>query len=168
VRRWRLPESVRGGGPPAGGCGGRSSLTSTRGGGGSLIRSSCDGSQVGGGGSPIQRANNSGALVRASGGVPGAPRRRPFQGRRASGAPRRASSDGDTRGVRFERRHGRRAVRAVMIARDILRSGTVLVARVTTYIRACVIDDVLRQLPPPIRVFFSIIVFYAYHIYYLR
>jgi hypothetical protein len=40
-----------------------------------------------------------------------------------------------------ERRHGRREMRATMIARDILRSGTV---------------------------FFSIIVFYAYHMYYLR
>jgi hypothetical protein len=40
-----------------------------------------------------------------------------------------------------ERRHGRREIRAAMIARVILRSGTV---------------------------FFSIIVFYAYHMYYLR
>ena len=40
-----------------------------------------------------------------------------------------------------ERRHGRREVRAAMIACDILRSGAV---------------------------FFSIIVFYAYHMYYLR
>jgi hypothetical protein len=40
-----------------------------------------------------------------------------------------------------ERRHGRPEMRAAMIARDILRSGTV---------------------------FFSIIVFYAYHMYYLR
>jgi hypothetical protein len=39
-----------------------------------------------------------------------------------------------------ERRHGRREIRAAMIARDILRSGAV---------------------------FFSIIVFYAYHMYYL-
>jgi hypothetical protein len=44
-------------------------MTSTRGGGGSLIRSSGSGSQVGGGGSPIQRAKDSGALVWASGGV---------------------------------------------------------------------------------------------------
>jgi hypothetical protein len=55
-----------------------------------------------------------------------------------------------------------------MIARDILRSGAVWAARVTTYICACVIDDVLRSLTPSIRVFLSIIVFYAYHIYYLR
>jgi hypothetical protein len=75
--------------------GGRNSITSTRGGGGSSIRSSGGGSQVGGGGSPIQRASDSGALVRASGGVPEAPRRRHFQGRRASDARRRASSDGD-------------------------------------------------------------------------
>jgi hypothetical protein len=40
-----------------------------------------------------------------------------------------------------ERRHGRREMRAAMITRDILRSGAV---------------------------FFSIIVFYAYHMYYLR
>ena len=40
-----------------------------------------------------------------------------------------------------ERRHGRRDMRTAMIARDILRSGAV---------------------------FFSIIVFYAYHMYYLR
>jgi hypothetical protein len=40
-----------------------------------------------------------------------------------------------------ERRHGRREMRAAMVARDILRSGTV---------------------------FFSIIVFYDYHMYYLR
>jgi hypothetical protein len=36
-----------------------------------------------------------GALVRASGGVPEAPRRRHFQGRQASDARRRASSDDD-------------------------------------------------------------------------
>jgi hypothetical protein len=60
-----------------------------------------------------------------------------------------------------ERRHGRREMRAAMIARDILQSGAVWAARVTTYICACVIDDVLRPLPPSIRVFFSIIMFYA-------
>jgi hypothetical protein len=67
-----------------------------------------------------------------------------------------------------KRRHGRREMRATMIARDILRSGAVWAAQVTTYICACVIDDVLRPLPPSIRVFFSIIVFYAYHMYYSR
>jgi hypothetical protein len=77
-------------------------MTSTRGGGGSSIRSS-------GGGSPIQRASDSGALMQASGGVPEAPRRRHFQGRRASGARRRASSDGDAWGVRFERAVSRTA-----------------------------------------------------------
>jgi hypothetical protein len=55
-----------------------------------------------------------------------------------------------------------------MIARDILRSSAVWAARVTTYICACVIDDFLRPLLYLIRVFFSIIVFYAYHMYYLR
>jgi hypothetical protein len=63
-----------------------------------------------------------------------------------------------------ERRHGRREIRAAMIARDILWSGLVWADRVTSYICACVIDDVLRPLPHPIRVFFSIIVFYAYRI----
>jgi hypothetical protein len=67
-----------------------------------------------------------------------------------------------------ERHHGRREMHAVMIARDILRSGAVWATRVTTYICACIIDDVLRTLPSSIRVFFSIIVFYAYHMYYLR
>jgi hypothetical protein len=76
--------------------------------------------------------------------------------------PSSASSDGGTRGVRFEWCHGRCEVRAAMIAHDILRSGAVRVARMTTYICAYVVDDVLRRLPPPIRVFFSIIVFYAY------
>jgi hypothetical protein len=74
-----------GGGSQAGG---RNSITSTRGGGSSSIRNS-------GGGSPIQRASDSGTLVRASGGVPEAPRRRHFQGRRASDTCRCASNDGD-------------------------------------------------------------------------
>jgi hypothetical protein len=161
VRRRRLPDTVRGGGPPAGSCGGHGSLASMRGGGGSSIQSSGGGSQVVGGGSPIQRASDSGALVRASGGVPGPPRRRHFHGRRASGVPRRASSDSDARGAMFELRHGRREVRAAMIVRDILRSSAVRATRVTTYICACVVDDVLRRLPPPIRVFYSIIMFYA-------
>jgi hypothetical protein len=87
--------------------------------------------------------------------------------RRASDTPRCASSDGDTRGVRFERCHGRCEVRAATIAHDILRSGAVRAASMTTYICAYVVDDVLRRLPPSIRVFFSIIVFYTYHMYYL-
>jgi hypothetical protein len=93
VRQRRLPESVHDGGPPAGGHG---SLTSTCGGGDSSIRSS-------GVGSPVQRASDSGALVRASGVVPRVARRRQFQGRRASGVPGRVSSDGDAWGTRFER-----------------------------------------------------------------
>jgi hypothetical protein len=117
--------------------------------------------------SPIQRVSDGSALVRASGGVPRAPRRRHFQGRRASIAPRCASSDGDTRGARFEWRHGR-CVRAATIEHDILQSGAVRVARMTTYFCAYVVDDVLWRLPPSICVFFSIIVFYAYHMYYLR
>jgi hypothetical protein len=78
-----------------------------------------------------------------------------------------ATATHETRGS-SERRHGRREMRAAMIARDILRSGAVWAARVTTYICACVIDDVLRPLLPSVHVFFSIIVFYAYHMYYLR
>jgi hypothetical protein len=62
-----------------------------------------------GGGSPIQRASDSGALVRASGGVLEAPRRRHFQGQRASDARRRASSDGDAWGAMFERATSRKA-----------------------------------------------------------
>jgi hypothetical protein len=53
-----------------------------------------------------------------------------------------ATASHEARGL-SERRHGRREVRAAMIARDILRSGAVWAARVTTYICACVIDDVL-------------------------
>jgi hypothetical protein len=159
-----VAESVRGGGLPA--CG-RGSLTSTRGGGGSSIRSSGGGSQVCGGGSSIQRASDSGTLVRASGGVPGA--RRHFQGRRASGAPRRASSDGDAWGARFERAVSRKARGArnddhvwhPPIRRSLGGPSDDLHC-------ACVIDDVFRPLPHPIRVFFSIIVFYVYRMYYLR
>jgi hypothetical protein len=84
-------------------------MTSTRGGENSSIRSSGGGSQVGGGGSPIQMASDSGALVRASGGVPEAQSWRNFQGRRVSGARRRASSDGDAWGARFERAASRKA-----------------------------------------------------------
>jgi hypothetical protein len=58
-------------------------------------------------------------------------------------------------------------VRAATIAHDILRSGAVRSARMTTYICAYIVDDVLRRLPPLICVF-SIIVFYVYHMYYLR
>jgi hypothetical protein len=136
------PGTCDGGGPPTDGCGG----------GGSSIRSSGGGSQVGGRGSPIQRASDGGAPVRASGGVPGAPRWRHSQSERASGAPRRASSDGIARGTRFEWRHGRCEVRAATITRDILWSGAVRVVRLTTSICVCVVDDVLRRLPHPIRV----------------
>jgi hypothetical protein len=77
-RRWRPRSRGRAAAAPLCGgfqAGGRNSITSTRGGGSSSIRSR--------------------ALVRASGGVPEAPRRRHFQGRRASDARRRANSDGD-------------------------------------------------------------------------
>jgi hypothetical protein len=47
--------------------------------------------------------------MRASGGVPEAPRRRHFQGQRASGARRCASRDGDAWGARFERAASRKA-----------------------------------------------------------
>jgi hypothetical protein len=163
---------LRGGGASASGCGGRGSPTSTCsgsptstcGGSDSSIQSRGGGSQVGGGGSPIQRASDGSALVRASGGVPGAPRRRHFQGRRASDAPRCASSDGNTRGARFERRYGRCEVRAATIAHDILRSGAVRAARMTTYICAYVVDDVLQRLPPSICMFFDYCVLCLPHV----
>jgi hypothetical protein len=87
-RRWRPPiqRASGGSGSQADGC---NSITSTRGGGGSSIRSV--------------------ALMRASSGVPKAPRRRHFQGRRASDARRRASSEGDTWGPMFERATSRKA-----------------------------------------------------------
>jgi hypothetical protein len=140
-----LPESVRDGGPLAGG---RGSLTSTRGGGGSSIRSS-------GGGSLIQRASDSGPLCGQAAASPG-PRGGGTSKAGEQAAPldvRVATVTHEARGS-SERRHGRHEVRAAMIARDILRSGAVWAARVTTYICACVIDDVLRPLPHPIRVCF--------------
>jgi hypothetical protein len=106
-------------------------MTSTRGGGGSSIQSSGSGSQVGGGGSPIRRASDSGALVRATGGVP----------EQATPIDVRVATTTHEARCSSERRHGRPEMHAAMIARDILRSGAV---------------------------FFSIIVFYAYHMYYLR
>jgi hypothetical protein len=42
--------------------------------------------------------------------------------------------------------------RATMVACDILRSGAIRAARVTTSIRSCVLDSVLQRLPPPIRI----------------
>jgi hypothetical protein len=107
--------------------------------------------------------------VRASSGAP-----RPQGGgtskageQAAPGDVRVATATHEVRGS-SERRHGRREMRATLIAHDILRFGAVWAARVTTYICAFVIDDVLWPLPPSIRVFFLIIVFYAYHMYYLR
>jgi hypothetical protein len=97
--------------------------------------------------------------MRARGSVPGAPRRRHSQGRRASGALRCASSDGAARGVRIKRRHRRRGVRAETIVRDILRSDVVQEGRVKTSICSCVVDDVLRRLPPPICVVFRLLCF---------
>jgi hypothetical protein len=73
--------------------------------------------------------------------------------------PRCASSDGATRGARFERCHGRREVGAAMIARGILRSGAVQAGRVMTSICSCVVDDVLWQLPPPLCVVFRLLCF---------
>jgi hypothetical protein len=153
---------VRGGGPPADG---RSSITSTLGGGGSSIRSSGGGSQVGGGGSPIQRASDSGPLCGQAAAFP-----RPQGGDTSKAgeqaAPvdvRVATATHEARGS-SERRHGRREMRAAMIARDILRSGAVWAARVTTYICARVIDDVLRPLPPSIHVFFNYCVLCLPHV----
>jgi hypothetical protein len=144
-------------------------MTSTHGGGGSSIRSSGGGSQVGGGGSLIQRASDIGALVWASGGVPEARGGGTYKaGEQAAPVDVRvAMATHEARGS-SERRNGRREMRPAMIARDIIQSGAVWAARVTTYICACVIDDDLRPLPPSIRVFFSIVVFYVYHMYYLR
>jgi hypothetical protein len=112
-------------------------MTSTHGGGGSSIRSSGGGSQVGGGGSLIQRASDSGALVRASGGVPEVLRRRHFKAdEQATPVDVRVATATHEARCSSERHHGRPEMRAAMIVRDILRSGAV---------------------------FFSIIVFYAYH-----
>jgi hypothetical protein len=79
--------------------------------------------------------------------------------RSASGAPppRRASSDDATRGVRFEWHHGRCEVRAATIVCDILWSGAVRAARVTTSICSCVVDDVLGRLPTLIGVVFRLL-----------
>jgi hypothetical protein len=92
----------------------------------------------GGGGFSIR----SEALVRASGGVP-----KPLGGGTSKADEqatpvdvRVATATHETR-CSSERRHGRGEMRAAMIARDILRSGAF---------------------------FFSFIVFYAYHMYYLR
>jgi hypothetical protein len=113
---------MRDGGPPAGGCG---SLTSTRGGGGSSIHSSGGGSSIrsSGGGSPIQRASDSGPLCGQATSSPG-----PQGGDTSKASEQAASLDvrvaTTTHEARdsSERRHGRREVRAAMIARDIRRS----------------------------------------------
>jgi hypothetical protein len=112
-------------------------MTSTRGGGGSSIRSSGGGSQVGGGGSPIQRASDSVALVRASGGVLEVPRRQHFQGRRASDV-RVATTTHEAR-CSSERRHGRPEMRAAMIARDIFRSDVVFFSIIVFMPTTCII-----------------------------
>jgi hypothetical protein len=46
-----------------------------------------------------------------------------------------------------------------MNERDILRSGVVRVARVMPSIYACILDNVLRRLPPPIHVAFRLLCF---------
>jgi hypothetical protein len=74
-----------------------------------------------------------------------------------------ATATHDARGS-SERRHGRCEMREAMSARDILRSGVVWAARVTAYICACVIDDILRPLPPSIRVFFDYFVLCLPHV----
>jgi hypothetical protein len=132
VWRWRLPDSARGGGPAAPVAVDPRPRRAVA----AVPRSGVE--------ATVPRSRG---RARASGGVPGTPRRRHFQGRRASDAPRCANSDGDTRGVRFERRHRRCEVHAATIAHDILRYGAVRVARMTTYICAYVVDDVLRWLP---------------------
>jgi hypothetical protein len=63
--------------------------------------------------------------------------------------------------------HGRHELRVVMVARDILWSDAVWAPQVTTSLKFCVLNGILRWLPPPIHVMTSIIVFYAYHMHYL-
>jgi hypothetical protein len=143
--RQRLPESARDGGPSVGGCGGCSS--------------------------PIQRVSNGGPLCGQATAILGPRGRRDAAAltRRASKRrPLRASSDGAARGARFERSHIRHEVRVATVARDILRSGAVRTARVTTSIHSCVLNGILWRLPPLIHVMYSIIVFSAYHMHYLR
>jgi hypothetical protein len=117
-------------------------MTSTCGGGGSSIRSSGSGSQVGGCGSRSRWRVKAVPLCGQAAASP----RPPGGGTSKAGEQatpvdvRVAMATHDAR-CSSERRHGRREMRAAMIARDILRSGTI---------------------------FFSIIVFYAYHMYYLR
>jgi hypothetical protein len=140
VRRWRLPESARGGGPPAGGCGGRGSLKQTRGVtvprsrvAAAVPRSMAAASRSRGratvgplcGQAAAALGPEAAALPRLAskrrGG--GAPPQGPTHGGRARGAPpppRRASSVGVAQGTRFEQRHGRREVRASTITCDIL------------------------------------------------
>jgi hypothetical protein len=130
---------VRDGGSPAGS---RNSMTSTHGGGGSSIWSSGGGSQVGGGGSPIRgRAT----AVPLYGQAAASPRPRgggtSKDGEQATPIDVRVATTTHEARCSSERRHRRREMRAAMIARDILRSGAV---------------------------FFYIIVFYDYHMYYLR
>jgi hypothetical protein len=130
---------VRGGGPPAGG---RNSITSTHGGRGSSIRSSGGGSQVGGGVSPIQRASDSGALCgQAAASLRSRGGGTSKAGEQATPVDVRVATVMHEARCSSERRHGRPEMRAAMIARDIFR---------------------------PDAVFFSIIVFYAYPMYYLR
>jgi hypothetical protein len=180
-----LPDSARGGGPPTSACGGRGSPTSTCGGGGSSIRSRGGGSRSRGratavpyavaavprpvAATPLPRRavaeiTRSGVVAAVPRSVAVAPRSRgratagPLCGQAAaSPKPRRGSTSkaGEqatpvdvrvtttTHEARCssEWRHGRREMRAAIIARDILRSDAI---------------------------FFSIIVFYAYHMYYLR
>jgi hypothetical protein len=158
VRRRRLPKTARDGAPSASGCGGGGSPTRTRGGSGSSIRSSGDSSQIGGAVAATPRSRGRATAGPRCGQAAATPGPR---GEREAAAlprqaskrrPRRMSSDSAARGWRFERRHERLEVRAATIMRHILWSGAVRTARVMISIRSCVLDDVLRQLPPPIHV----------------
>jgi hypothetical protein len=156
VRRWRLPESACGGGPSVDGCGCPGSPTQTHGGGSSSILNSGDGSQVGSAVAVAPRSRGRatmGSLCGQAAASSGP------QGGRASGVPRRASSDGAAGGTRFKRRHGRHEVRTTTIASDILRSGASLAARVMTSICSYVVDDVLQRLPPLIHIVFRLLCF---------
>jgi hypothetical protein len=98
--------------------------------------------QSSGGGFPIQRASDSGAL---GGQATTSPKPRgggtSKAGEQATPVDVRVATATYEARCLSERCHGRREMRAAMIERDILRSGAV---------------------------FFSIIVFYAYQMYYLR
>jgi hypothetical protein len=128
-----------GGGSEAGG---RNSITSTRGGGGSSIRSSAAVPRSVAA-APLSRGRATAGPLCGQAAASPKPRGGDTSkaGEQATPVDVRVATVTHEARCSSERRHGRREMRAAMIARDILRSGAA---------------------------FFSIIVFYAYHIYYLR